>query len=74
MVRLINLSSEELVVLVDSIESGFQLSDVLIFDIVVNGFNLAHIQRDLGLVLACSSYRSDVKPISLSVLFCGSHF
>ena len=66
-VCLINWSSEQLIVLIDSVESGFDLSDVLILEIVVHVSWIQDVFLYLRLDWTDSSQRTSIKPIPLSV-------
>ena len=66
-VSLINWSSEQLIVLIDSVESCFDLSGVLVLEIVVHVDWIQLIFLYLRLDWTDSSQRTRIKPISLSV-------
>ena len=66
-VCLINWSSEQLIVLIDGVKSCFDLSDVLILEIVVHVSWIQDVFLYLRLDWTDSSQRTSIKTISLSV-------
>ena len=66
-VCLINRSSEQLIVLIDGVESGFDLSDVLVLEIAVHVGCIQVVFLYLRLDWTDSSQRTSIKTISLSV-------